>query len=561
MFSSIRTKFTVIIALVSMFALACVYMAIAFFYGQNLDMLVQRDLKQSEHLVKEQVRLDTNKLGAALEVLTRDRILAETFKMGDRNRLFELSRPIYESLETKYGITHLYFHLTDGTVFLRVHKRAQYGDKIDRKTFQQARRTGNTSSGLELGKTAFALRIVSPMYLNGELIGYLELGEEIDHFLGFLKEATGNEFAMVVEKQRVDQQQLSKVLGLHNQQGTWNRMQDFVSISPSVPSIDSMGCMNDRTLHTFSRRSDFDRTERSQTTKICGGFPIKDANGESVGALVTLIDVSQQARMLTNLRRYSILLVLLLFASTFVTSILLARRYIISPIGEISRAARIFATGDLKEHRISINSKDEIGMLAESINEMAMQLDQHYSTAIDRSVELEQLNRSLEALATTDGLTGLYNHRYFYQKLVEEIARSRRYNHPLSLIMADLDHFKQYNDANGHLSGDTLLRKISVIFLECSRDIDVVARYGGEEFVIILPETELAEAHACAERIRTRIASTVFPHAASLPEGRVTVSFGVSCLSDQMKDVSDFVENTDQALYRAKDKGRNRVET
>jgi diguanylate cyclase (GGDEF)-like protein len=127
--------------------------------------------------------------------------------------------------------------------------------------------------------------------------------------------------------------------------------------------------------------------------------------------------------------------------------------------------------------------------------------------------------------------------------------------------MADIDHFKQYNDTNGHLSGDTLLRKIAVIFLECSRDIDVVARYGGEEFIIIMPETDEKEARSCAERIRARITATVFPHASTQPEGQLTISFGVCGLSEQMKDVSDFVEKADQALYRAKNLGRNRVET
>ena len=189
-----------------------------------------------------------------------------------------------------------------------------------------------------------------------------------------------------------------------------------------------------------------------------------------------------------------------------------------------------------------------------------MQLDQHYTTTIERSVELEQLNRTLESLATTDGLTGLYNHRYFYQKLHAEMVRCRRYHHPLSLIIADIDHFKVYNDINGHLNGDTLLRKVAAIFQECSRDIDVVARYGGEEFIIIMPETMMAEAHQCAERIRARISATNFSHAAAQPGERLTVSFGVATLSEEMYDVSDFVSAADQKLYRAKELGRNRVE-
>lgn len=560
MYTSINTKLTAIISIGSLLTLGCVYLAVAFFYNENINYLIDKDLRQADQLVKEQIRLDTNKLGAALEVFLSDHSLIETFQAGKRSELIKQANPVFEKLKSSYGITHLYFHLPDGTVFLRVHKPALFGDTVRRATFEKARKTGIASSGLDLGATAFALRIVAPIYRDGEIIGYLELGEEIDDFITFLKGVTGNEYALVVNKQSVDRQQFNTLLAARGHSDGWDRMQNYVTISEPVTAMDSMDCLNEKNVGAFMTQHGFDRSFSPGARMVCGGFPIVDANGAKVGALVTLINFSQQARILSNMRNIGVLLVALMFAITFSGIILLAKRFIIRPLEEISRAAQIFATGELKDHRIPIQSNDEIGILAESINEMAMQLDQHYSNAVERSVELEQLNLSLEALATTDGLTGLHNHRYFFQKLIDEIARCRRYEHPLTLIMVDLDFFKNYNDANGHLNGDELLRKIAVIFLECSRDIDVVARYGGEEFVIILPETDMAEAFSCAERIRARVAATVFPRASSQPSGRVTVSLGVALLTDDMKDVSDFVEQADQALYRAKNMGRNRVE-
>ena len=275
---------------------------------------------------------------------------------------------------------------------------------------------------------------------------------------------------------------------------------------------------------------------------------------------MTLIDVSHQTRVLTSMKRYSTILSFFLITATCISVIALVRRHILTPIRGISRAAQIFATGDLKEHRITVNSNDEIGRLAESINEMARQLDHHYSSAVERSEELEKLNHSLESLATTDGLTGIYNHRYLFKKLTEEIIRSRRYNHNLTLIMSDVDHFKTYNDTNGHLNGDTLLKEIAGIFIECTRDIDIVARYGGEEFAIILPETAELDAYTCAERIRTRIETTPFPHTAGQPDGKLTMSFGIARLSDDMSDAAAFVARADSNLYRAKRLGRNRIE-
>jgi diguanylate cyclase (GGDEF)-like protein len=172
--------------------------------------------------------------------------------------------------------------------------------------------------------------------------------------------------------------------------------------------------------------------------------------------------------------------------------------------------------------------------------------------------ELERLNRELKETADHDGLTGLYNHRYFLRALEIETARSVRHGHCYALIMLDVDHFKDFNDAHGHPAGDEVLRQLATV-LRTQREENVCARYGGEEFVLLLPETDRAGAVELAERIRTMVEELAVPGFDSRPLGRITVSLGIACFPEDGRDPAGLVRRADEALYRAKGEGRNRV--
>ncbi len=179
----------------------------------------------------------------------------------------------------------------------------------------------------------------------------------------------------------------------------------------------------------------------------------------------------------------------------------------------------------------------------------------------------------IEKLAITDPLTGLFNYRYFYQRLGAEIARSQRYRHPLSIIMIDLDDFKKVNDQFGHLTGDRVLREAALSFRENIRrydepivlkgnEIDVISRYGGEEFIIIQPDTPLEGALVCAERLR-EILETSVGQRAGLPFDKnsvkqITGSFGVTAF-DVGETLESMIKRADTAMYQAKEQGKNRV--
>ncbi len=169
----------------------------------------------------------------------------------------------------------------------------------------------------------------------------------------------------------------------------------------------------------------------------------------------------------------------------------------------------------------------------------------------------DQMMDKLQQLAITDGLTKLYNSRYFYNQLDMEVDRSNRYHHPLSLLLLDIDHFKIYNDNYGHLEGDKVLIRIGELIRSCLRKMDTAYRYGGEEFTVILPETSGREATHVAERIRTTISQAVFSPDFE-KKIKITISIGVTEYVPGER-ISVMVERVDRAMYKSKEEGRNRI--
>lgn len=190
-----------------------------------------------------------------------------------------------------------------------------------------------------------------------------------------------------------------------------------------------------------------------------------------------------------------------------------------------------------------------------------LELKRHRDMLGAMTVELERKNRELALLAREDSLTGLANRRQFDAILAAEIKRARRFRQILSLIMCDVDHFKNYNDHYGHPAGDECLRTIGRILSGVfKRASDLPARYGGEEFAVIFPDTPPGNAAFLAEKLRSELAEHAIPHACSDAAGFVTLSLGVvSAHPCEERTASWFISEADKALYRAKESGRNRV--
>jgi diguanylate cyclase (GGDEF)-like protein len=237
------------------------------------------------------------------------------------------------------------------------------------------------------------------------------------------------------------------------------------------------------------------------------------------------------------------------------------------------------ASGDWNA-RVAYPARDEFGYLARAFNQMAQQLQQAFEAQeqqreellaqneeLERvhaqlqqahqelatlNAELLEANRALAQAAVTDGLTGLKNHRAFQESLHSAAQMAERLQQPLSLVMFDIDHFKQFNDTYGHPAGDELLRQVAQVLRESARAYDVAARYGGEEFALLLPNTALEQAVQVAERLRQQIRAIENPHAP------VSASFGVATYRRGTPPAT-LVYEADAALYRAKRGGRDRV--
>lgn len=249
------------------------------------------------------------------------------------------------------------------------------------------------------------------------------------------------------------------------------------------------------------------------------------------------------------------------FLAFFTVLAMVGGAYIIWDLGRIvARMAQMLASGGAIRN-LGVR-KDEVGTLlasfsqmldtieqqARDINSFAMRLDTAYK-------ELEVANARLKETSFKDDVTGLYNRRFFSLRLDEELSRHRRFNHPVSVVLLDLDGFKAINDGLGHAVGDATLREIGQAIVKHSRGINVVCRWGGDEFAILLVETPRAGARVYAERIRELVAAIPFGH--GLP---VTASFGVASLPEDAAPSGDeFVRAADEALYAAKRAGRNQV--
>jgi diguanylate cyclase (GGDEF)-like protein len=197
-----------------------------------------------------------------------------------------------------------------------------------------------------------------------------------------------------------------------------------------------------------------------------------------------------------------------------------------------------------KDNPLSIGSIDLLNMLAHETG-----------LAVDNAILFEKTKQ----LSIRDELTDLYNRRYCRQYMKSEVERAKRYKHPFSIVMFDVDHFKEFNDTYGHQAGDKILRTVALYLLTASRESDIIGRYGGEEFLVILPETPAKGAGEYAERVRLSIEEFGKSNAEGFGQTNLTISAGVASYDPSRNTLESFLELADQALYSAKRNGRNQV--
>ena len=270
-----------------------------------------------------------------------------------------------------------------------------------------------------------------------------------------------------------------------------------------------------------------------------------------------------------NLWLVSILVILVVVA---LISVWLSSHFSL-PIMRLAEVAVMIASGDIKRRMIH-QSRDELGMLSYAVNRMAdelvdvseeleTQLRLQHDKADRLNEQLIHANNELHWLSRTDALTRLFNRRTLEETLESEWLRAIRNHHSMAAIMIDIDFFKLINDVSGHANGDECLRRFAGVLKETAqRSGDFVARYGGEEFVVLVVDADLDQALAFAERIQARLAEEAIPHPSSALGPMLTVSIGIAaCFPSKEGSSRELMSLADQALYLAKSRGRNRIES
>jgi len=262
--------------------------------------------------------------------------------------------------------------------------------------------------------------------------------------------------------------------------------------------------------------------------------PVRSSNW----MVVAEIETEEAFVPLTELRTRTLVVLFGLLLGVGLLAYLLSLT-IVRPLGRLTGAAEEVAAGEL-DVDVPVVSRDELGYLTRVFNDMVLQI--------------RRARQELEKLSITDKLTGLFNRSNMIATLNTEAARCLRKNTVFTVLMLDVDHFKNFNDTYGHLAGDEVLAKVGLILSDSTRDMDYVARYGGEEFLIMLPETTLEMSHEVAERVRGRLALEIFGG-----ERGISLSIGAAEFPQHGDEPKAVIAAADEALYEAKRAGRDRI--
>jgi len=447
----------------------------------------------------------TRMLGGILEAVSGNEKIIEALKLKDHEQLLMLSKPMFAKLQREYEISHFYFTSADRTVLLRVHKPDVFGDTINRATTVNAQLTKSPAHGVEMGVLGtLTLRYVMPIYADRaqqQAVGFIELGVDTGHVLSDVQKSLGTQLFEFISKELIRRDVWEEHIVTREARSLWNA---FNTTVPGVSTLQRMtpelSAMLNRGIHPRAGLAE-QFSHRKAIYRVVA-LPLKDMSGRSVGHTAMLINVSREISAKQNVLYLGLIL-------------------------GLAGCGTIFG--------LFWRLTGRVGALVEG----------HHN--------------KLHHFATHDGLTGLFNHRAFHVMLGDEIARSKRYGTPVSLLMLDLDHFKQVNDTFGHMVGDKVLVQVGQIICAAVRDpVDRVCRYGGEEFSVILPETRLEGALTLAERLRAEISKFEF----DIGNGTaisITVSIGVTVVTEEPVLIEDLIRSADQALYAAKDQGRNQV--
>ena len=450
--------------------------------------------------LRNDVAMHARLLGAVMETITHNETLIRGMASRDRDELFSQAGPMAAELRRAFGISHFYFLDPERKVVLRVHQPHNFGDVIDRVTTTEAARTGTTIHGMELGESGiFTLRLVSPWREGPHLLGYVELGIELEQLLGAHHLLAGRPLYPLLFKANLDRAGWEAGMRMLGQAPQWEQFDSFViSAHNREPMPRELASQLNSALVAGNPSASLSYGGAHYSAVF---LPLVDVSGKTVGQLLALVDAS----------------------------------------AVVAASRNTFLAGTLVSVLTAM-------LLVLSLNRLVIQV----------GARLESHEEELKRLAIHDGLTGLRNQLEFYAVLEAELERAQRTGRAVSLLLVDIDDFKKVNDLHGHQAGNVVLKELAELLTRQVRTIDSPCRYGGEEFAVILPETELSAATSLGERIRAAAEEMSF--AIGDDESiNITISVGVASYPAHAVNSRALFTAADSALYDAKNHGKNRV--
>jgi len=468
---------------------------------KQMNITNEQAISSIQTMLKQHILENSSMLEAVSHALHHNKDIEAALAAKDRAGLLTLSSSLFNELSKNHLITHFYYHSLDRTNLLRVHKPERHSDKINRFTMLEAELLGVESSGIELGPLGtFTLRHVSPWYNSShKLIGYIELGMEIDNILESIEQLYNTHVFMLIHKKYLNKNRWIEGMRMLGHESDWDLLDQFVvtglKVGQTLPSGFLAGYSTPETAVDGGFNLNYKGLKHRARL-----IPIEDKGKRDIGDIWILLDTDE--RVEDSLK-------VTLIATTIATTLGIILFIIF--------------------FRLVSGIESELG--------------KHQHT--------------LRKIATHDGLTGIYNRRSFDTIIAKEFDRAVRYERELSLLIIDIDHFKQVNDTYGHVAGDDVLKALAGRLSKQLRTNDHLARYGGEEFAIILPETPQEMAHLLAERIRKSSGEQSYPVGSE--STHVTLSIGVSSFPGHADTLEELIYHADSALYKAKETGRNKV--
>ncbi|HET8569780.1 MAG TPA: cache domain-containing protein [Candidatus Limnocylindria bacterium] len=331
-------------------------------FERNVESAGLSTLRVAADAFAGQERSEIEKLAATTDALLANEDLRAAFEARDRERLLRLAAPLFATIRERDRITHWYFIDVDRTVFLRVHKPELRGDLVERATLQKAIDTRELGAGKELGQTAFALRAVRPWLRDGRLVGYVELAEEIDHFLTALKSRTGDEYGLLVKKKFLNEQAWARVLGPRS--NTWNDRPDVVVVDTTTFTEGIIDYDGD--IEAIPDGGDaLGELRRGDRAYVRGIFPVLDAAGRKVGGLFVLHDFTRAHDALRSGLLQAFLVLVAIGIVTAAAIAALVRWVVFGRLERLRRDLEARAARDAlpPSRYVELESEDEIGRL------------------------------------------------------------------------------------------------------------------------------------------------------------------------------------------------------